>query len=317
MLKPFSIMTRPGRKIGLLLSIFPFVLFIFCYIYVADKRHKENPDDQLVPLVNQIWDGFVRSATELDKRKGTLDEIYPNLSNLSSYEEKQLVRFLHISKPLHFVMNSKPSRFILTVWNCRLCEDTVASGKRFLKSVAILSLAVLLGLYMGVFPCWEAVWIKFMTYFDKIPPLALLPIIFIFLGVMESTKISLMVLGVFPTICMDTYLRAKAVPKEQVIKGLTLAASNLEIAHKIVFPQIFPQVLDTIRLNFKALIIFLIAAESIAAEVGLGYRIYIVRRYLAMDVIIAYVLWTAALAFLIDLIVKIWIKNHYSWSEAK
>ena len=47
--------------------------------------------------------------------------------------------------------------------------------------------------------------------------------------------------------------------------------------------------------------LFLIAAEAIASESGLGYRIFLVRRYLAMDVILPYVAWITLLAFLIDL----------------
>jgi NitT/TauT family transport system permease protein len=44
----------------------------------------------------------------------------------------------------------------------------------------------------------------------------------------------------------------------------------------------------------------LIAAEAIASEVGLGYRIFLVRRYLAMDIIIPYVMWITFLAFVLD-----------------
>ena len=56
--------------------------------------------------------------------------------------------------------------------------------------------------------------------------------------------------------------------------------------------------LDTIRLNLKAAMLLLIAGESLAATVGLGYRIFVVRRYVAMDIIIPYVLWMTVLLFL-------------------
>ena len=55
--------------------------------------------------------------------------------------------------------------------------------------------------------------------------------------------------------------------------------------------------LDTIRLNLKAAMLLLIAGESLAATVGLGYRIFVVRRYVAMDIIIPYVLWMTGLLF--------------------
>ena len=80
---------------------------------------------------------------------------------------------------------------------------------------------------------------------------------------------------------------------------------------------LFPDVLDTIRLNFKAVILFLIAGESLAATVGLGYRIFLVRRYLAMDIILPYVVWMSLLALLADLIFRLWIRRRYAWRRAE
>jgi NitT/TauT family transport system permease protein len=59
-------------------------------------------------------------------------------------------------------------------------------------------------------------------------------------------------------------------------------------------------VLEAARLALGSAWLFLIAAEAIAAESGLGYRVFLVRRYLAMDVIIPYVLWITFLGFVID-----------------
>ena len=199
----------------------------------------------------------------------------------------------------------------------RLWIDTWASLKRFAISLAFLMLAVLLGLHMGLFPYMEHLFLRFMLFFDKIPALALLPILFIIFGLGEVSKIALILLGVFPTIALDTYLRAKSIPQEQLIKGFTLGASDMEITYKVVLPQILPGVLDTIRLNFKAMILFLIAGESLAATMGLGYRIFVVRRYIAMDIIIPYVIWMALLAFVADLALRLWIEKHYRWREAK
>lgn len=197
----------------------------------------------------------------------------------------------------------------------RLLIDTLASARRFFISVALLFLAMILGLHMGVFPYMETLLRRFVLFFDKIPALALLPILFIIFGLGEVSKIALIVIGVFPTITLDTYLRARAVPKEQMIKGMTLGASDFEIAYRIVLPQVFPKVLDTMRLNFKAVMLFLIAGESLAATAGLGYRIFVVRRYIAMEIIIPYVLWMSLLLLLTDTVVRVWIKKRYPWLD--
>jgi len=199
----------------------------------------------------------------------------------------------------------------------RLVLDTVASLKRFLISLAFLVLAVLLGLYMGLFPLVNQVFHFFVLFFDKIPALALLPILFIVFGLGEVSKIALILLGVFPTIVLDTCLRVEGLPRQQLIKARTLGSSNTQIAYRVVLPQILPAVLDTIRLNFKAMILFLIAGESLAATAGLGYRIFVVRRYIAMDIIIPYVLWMSLLAFLADYLVQLWVRKRYTWNTAK
>ncbi|MEP1778558.1 ABC transporter permease subunit, partial [Reichenbachiella sp.] len=166
---------------------------------------------------------------------------------------------------------------------------------------------------MGLFPVFDHLLYRFVLFFDKIPALALLPILFIVFGLGETAKIALIVIGVAPTIILDTYLRVKEIPNEHLTKGMTLRANSQEIVYKIVLPQIMPKVLDTIRLNFKAVILFLIAGEALAAEAGLGYRIFVVRRYMDMATIIPYVLWISLLAFLIDYFLRKWIQKKYVW----
>lgn len=196
----------------------------------------------------------------------------------------------------------------------RLWVDTAASLRRMAIGVLLAAvIGILAGLHIGVTPFFEANWLKFVTFFDKIPALALLPILFIMFGLEETAKVALIFIGIVPTITLDTYLRTKEIPQEQIVKAFTLGASDVEVAYKVVLPQIFPKALDSVRLNLKGAWLFLIAAESIAATEGLGYRIFVVRRYLAMDIIIPYVVWIALLAFLFDLALRLWVKKGFRW----
>ncbi len=70
------------------------------------------------------------------------------------------------------------------------------------------------------------------------------------------------------------------------------------------------------RLSLGSAWLFLIAAEAVAADVGLGYRIFLVRRYLAMDVILTYVIWITLLAFLLDWLLKQLSRRAFPWMEA-
>lgn len=78
-------------------------------------------------------------------------------------------------------------------------------------------------------------------------------------------------------------------------------------------PQTLPRLIDVLRLQLGPAWLFLIAAEAIASDSGLGYRIFLVRRYLAMDVIIPYVAWITLLAFLIDVGLRVMQRRLFPW----
>jgi NitT/TauT family transport system permease protein len=196
-----------------------------------------------------------------------------------------------------------------------LWKDTQASGRRFLISVALLVPAVLLGLHMAMFPHVGVFFLRFVLFFDKIVALSLLPILFIAFGIDELSKIMLIVIGVAPTIILDTFNLSKGVPREQIVKGYTLGAGDFSITYRIVFKQIWPRVLNSIRLNLKAVMLFLFAGEMIASTDGLAYRIALLRRHMGMDTIIPYVLWVALLLFLVDFAMNTLNRRLHPWFQ--
>ena len=78
-------------------------------------------------------------------------------------------------------------------------------------------------------------------------------------------------------------------------------------------PQIMPRLIDTLRLSLGAAWLFLIAAEAIASTDGLGYRIFLVRRYLSMDIILPYVAWITLLAFMMDYLLNYGSRKLFPW----
>ena len=121
------------------------------------------------------------------------------------------------------------------------------------------------------------------------------------------------VIGVTPTIILDTFNLSKSVPPEQLVKGFTLGASDFDVAYRVVLKQIWPRVLNSIRLNLKPLMLFLFAGEMIASTDGLAYRIALLRRHMGMNIIIPYVLWVALLLFLVDLTMRLLNKKLHPW----
>ena len=149
-----------------------------------------------------------------------------------------------------------------------------------------------------------------------IPPLAILPILFIVFGLGELSKVALIVIGTAPFLIRDLAQRVLEIPPELIIKAQTLGASSGVIALRVALPQIMPRLIQAVRLALGPAWLFLIAAEAIAAENGLGYRIFLVRRYLAMDVILTYVIWITFLAFLSDLALRLLARRLYPWAGA-
>ena len=180
--------------------------------------------------------------------------------------------------------------------------DTTSSLGRLLAGLAISTLiAICLGVAIGLLPYLRVLLGGFVAAFSMVPPLAVLPILFITVGLGEAAKIVLIVIGIAPPLVRDMALRVEDIPRQQIIKAQTLGASTWAVVVRVVLPQVLPRLLDSIRLQLGPAWLFLIAAEAIAAESGLGYRIFLVRRYLAMDVILPYVAWITLLAFLMDI----------------
>ncbi|MCU0693252.1 MAG: ABC transporter permease [Polyangiaceae bacterium] len=200
------------------------------------------------------------------------------------------------------------------VW---LWVDTLASMKRLGQGLgAGLSIACVLGVLMGIFSTVRSLLSPLVTALAKVPPLALLPIIFIFLGVDESSKVVLIALGVAPTLTNDIALAGQAIPRNTVVKAYTLGASTSEVVVKVILPQILPRITDSIRLTIGPAWIYLIAAEAISADSGLGYRIYVVQRQLAMNVILPYVVWIALIGLVLDYGLAALSRWGFPWAHA-
>jgi NitT/TauT family transport system permease protein len=271
----------PNRLTTATLSWFLFAAGIALYFYTSHTRHLENPEDKVVPSLAQLAQGTADAFLKPDSEQ---KDAGPSDASL-------------------------PVKF----FNSMLWTDTVASSKRFAWSMALLVPAVLLGLHMGMFPLIGTFFLRFILFFDKIIALSVLPILFIAFGIDELSKVMLIVIGVTPTIILDSFNLTKSVPPEQIVKGFTLGAHDFGVTYRIVMKQILPRVLNSIRLNLKSIMLFLFAGEMIASQDGLAFRIALLRRHMGMNVIIPYVLWVALLLFLVDLTMRVLNKKIHPW----
>lgn len=235
-------------------------------------------------------------ASDARHRKNPADKLLPSVT-------KMVVAMQHAA----FDKNRRTGQY-------QLWSDTFASIKRIGIGLGCAALCGLLcGLNLGLFPGMQHLFIPFVTFVSIIPPLAMLPMLFIIFGVDELAKVVLIFIGTFPVITRDIYLTVKKIPREQIVKSLTLGASQFAITYRVILPQILPKLIETVRINMGPAWLFLIASEAIAAQSGLGYRIFLVRRYLAMDLIIPYVLWIVLIGITVDWGLRILLQVQYRW----
>ena len=197
-----------------------------------------------------------------------------------------------------------------------LWKDTAASLQRLLSGLAIAAaIALSLGTLIGAIPYVRTTLGPIVAVIAMIPPLAVLPILFITLGLGEVAKVALIVLGVTPVMVRDLAFRVAEIPSELILKAQTLGASTWQLLLRVILPMLLPKLIRAVRLALGPAWLFLIAAEAIASTEGLGYRIFLVRRFLAMDVILPYVAWITLLAFTMDWLLGRLNRRLFAWSE--
>ena len=198
-----------------------------------------------------------------------------------------------------------------------LWTDTLSSLTRLAMGVGLSALlGLVFGVAVGAIPYVRAAMAPVIAIVSMIPPLAVLPILFIVFGLGEVSKVVLIVFGVAPFIMRDLAMRVAELPTEQLIKAQTLGASTWQLIVRVILPQMLPRLIDATRLSLGAAWLFLIAAEAIASTDGLGYRIFLVRRYLAMDVILPYVAWITLLAFVMDWLLRLMSQRLFPWYQS-
>ena len=195
-----------------------------------------------------------------------------------------------------------------------LLADTLSSLRLLLMGVGIsAALGLSVGLLNGGIPLFRTPISPLVTALSLIPPMAILPILFIVFGLGDLAKVMLIVIGICPILIRDLQLKTLSLPEEQLIKAQTLGATSWQILLRMMLPQVLPRLFEAVRLTLGSAWLFLIAAEAIAATEGLGYRIFLVRRYLDMSVILPYVFWITLLAFAMDWILKVTARKAFPW----
>ncbi|MEM7048366.1 MAG: ABC transporter permease [Acidobacteriota bacterium] len=194
--------------------------------------------------------------------------------------------------------------------------DILMSVFRVLAGFGLAALlATPLGILMGTFRPLEAIVSPFCAFVRYMPAAAFIPLIILWLGIGHGQKISVIFLGVFFYMLILIAGEADQVKKDLIETAYTLGASRWQILRRVIAPAALPGVLKSLRAMVGAAWTYLIVAELVAAQTGIGFRISEAQRFLRTDRVIAGIVVIGAIGVLTDLLFKVVSAWLTSWEE--
>ena len=167
-----------------------------------------------------------------------------------------------------------------------LGEHVYASLFRIVAAATIaITLGIPLGLLMGLNRWAKGILDTPIEFYWPLPPLSYLPLMIIWLGIGETSKITLLVLAMFAPICLAAQAGVRSLPIERVNAARSLGANRLQLFLDIVLPSALPEILTGIRIALGVGWGTLVAAELIASTRGIGFMIMSASQFLATDVV--------------------------------
>lgn len=167
----------------------------------------------------------------------------------------------------------------------------------FALSVVI---AVPLGLMMSSYRAVGATLEPFVDFVRYLPVPALVPLLIIWFGVGEGSKIAVLWMGTFFQLLLLVQDDTRRVPSEFVESGFTLGASQWQIMRDIIVPAALPNIVDNLRITLGWCWTYLIIAEIVAASSGIGHVIWSLRRFVKTPEVMAGIVAIGLIGLLTD-----------------
>jgi NitT/TauT family transport system permease protein len=180
-----------------------------------------------------------------------------------------------------------PDEFARSLWaltaSGTLPVEALISFKRIVVGFTLASvIGVPVGLFAGTFLVGRQLIMPVNSFLRYIPPTAFIALLIVYFGVDEGFKYAVVFLGVIFFIVQMVVDVVDDVDHSYVEIALTSGLSNWEIFRTVIVPFGWPRVFDVLRINLSAAWTFLVAAELIGAERGLGHFIAVSQRFLRL-----------------------------------
>ncbi|WP_066164038.1 ABC transporter permease subunit [Aliarcobacter cryaerophilus] len=205
--------------------------------------------------------------------------------------------------------------FTLTT-NGELIHHFLVSLQRALLGFIIGgSIGFILGFITGLSRLAENLLDSTIQMVRTIPLLALVPLVILWFGIGEFSKIFLLSLAVFFPIYLNTFHGLRSVDKDLIEMGRVYGLTSYGLFKNVILPGAMPSILVGIRMSLGFMWLYLIVAETIASNAGIGYMTMNAREFLQTDVMVLGILLYAFLGKISDFLASILEKRYLKWHK--
>ncbi|CAM3572689.1 ABC transporter permease [Isoptericola cucumis] len=199
-----------------------------------------------------------------------------------------------------------------------LTQDVLASLGRVLTGFLLGSaLAIPVGFLMGWYSVARGLLEPWIQFFRTIPPLALLPLVLVLLGIGELPKVFVIFLAAFLACVISTYQGVVSVDRTLINAATVLGAKDGTIFARVVVPASTPFILVGMRVGLGSSWATLVAAELLAAQAGLGYRMQQAQLYYDLATIFVGIVVIGILGLVMDRLLLLAESKLTGWQERR
>ena len=183
----------------------------------------------------------------------------------------------------------------------QLLDDAGISCFRVIAGWSLSAvIAMPLGLFIGNFRVIQALLEPLTDFVRYMPAVAFVPLVMLWVGIDEAAKIAIIFIGTFFQMVLMVAEDVRRVPMAQIEAAQTMGATRWEIIEKVIIPSAKPALLDTLRITMGWAWTYLVVAELVAANSGLGYSIIKAQRFLQTDKIFAGIILIGVIGLAMD-----------------
>jgi taurine transport system permease protein len=227
--------------------------------------------------------------------------------------------FYEIVSPLFLPSPLLVARSFVNLVTVGFVDSTLAqhTGASLLRIFAALFASIVVGLPVGLAIAssriGKGIFDPIVEFLRPLPPLAYLPLIIIWVGIGETSKIVVISLAMLPAIILSTVAGVKSVSSDRINAARSFGATPAQVLRHVTLPSALPSILTGVRIALGAGWSTLVAAELVAATRGLGFMIQAAAQFLVTDVVISGIFAIAAIAFLLETIARLIERRFVPW----